>query len=432
MESRPPRAPRKTFDRLVGPLRLETRDEQPVLVPGAVADWRIERAIGEKDLYVRVAALAEEADDARIAQEASALGMRGRIARVDLPPRSAPFFPAPPTARPRAQQLLADLRAELAKLAPPSAAPKHPLITFPPGEDPRPLWRMSESLIKFMESDDADRIVDCVRWSFSELVRDRARYRFVRDLAAPIAEDWRPHQGATALFASVRGRIGVSGDQVLWPYVLALVLVEWPETQSDLRWCTLCTLTPLLVAAAQELGGRPPHDLAYLGHDSLYAWRTFAREARSWKTTLVEMRKAGPRRRWGGEKVLGAAISELAGALLFLGDIRATLDIDASDGLTLWRRMQDSSADRLAYAGVTRATATGSLLGLEVRALLSIGEALNAKVSRCKTCETEFFGGGWYCEGCRRERWREQKSPAHGRSATAAPEQAASRGHADL
>ncbi len=411
-------ARRMTFDRLVGPFRLETRDDWTVLVPEKLDEWRIEKAELERGLYQRVAALAADADDAVIAREASRLGLRGWVpgirfgvtGRSDDQDAGYTFYPqvaGPPTA----SAILVDLRKGLAALAPPPAPPAHPILRFPEGDDPRGLWKMQQGLLDFLKGDNpADQMAECIRWCFAELARDAPKVRLIEERVAPLAEGWVPRDGLVSLFESARRSLSTApGAHELWPYLVARVVVAREDADGQLVWTALCALTPLLLAGAEASGSAVPHRFSHLRHETVYGWRELAREARVWDAVIRELQKAGPRARWGGAKELGEAINELASAVFSLGEIRTSLmKVDASDGRALWRWTQGICADRMAEAGVSRAIPAGSLLGVTARVLFSVDAALSAEVKLC-ACGAEIHGRSSRCPACQRQRWREQK-----------------------
>ncbi len=414
---------RATYDRLTGSVRLAPRPIDPALdpyvqvavpdtalVPDLAQAWAIEplsrgRAIATSDF----AQLADAAD-AEIQQAAGRLGLLGRVVVVH---------------EARAGELLARLRDHVRTLPP--APFDDPLIVYPPGQDPRPLWK-THVTPEFMSRDAADGVVECLEACIDRLRTNALNFGLLVEAAARAGETWSPSDGTAGLFRMARAELPVENAKAWWLVIAMLALITRPSSaNARLRWLTLGVLVaPLLTLAGDPSDGARDRFADRRG-DLVRSWRDLAREVAAWQSLIAELQKVQP-----SPSDLRAAVERLRShCAQDLGDIRHSLhDLSVSDVAGIRDRLEELLARRLAAAGFELDTPYGVLIGVEATQLLSLRSELTRGAGFCrKKCGRRTTGREWYCKPCRNEieatrvaEWRRSQAKASSTQGSADPQ----------
>lgn len=375
---------RETFDRLIGPVVVVHRPPSrslaalgsvagAALMPVELSRWKV--LTGRRPARALFDAIAECAvpDDIGIVRAAARHGLRVSPAVVD---------------EERAANLLAMVREKRAGGG--NAPLRDPLIVYPDGEDPRPMWKTHVSP-DFFERDTNDDLADAIAWCF-RAIGSRPELAEWDNRSEAVARAWQSEDGAVSLYrlAIAEIRRAPRLDRAGWPPVFGLALLRASRKVKDHRslWQTLVVASPLLLATAEAAPAMSSHDVhTELLIDTVSDWRRFAREMAAWLRVVDELAvldeeiKRGRRSPHVGPPStveIRSAVDGLRIAFPSRGnDLRHHFhDLAATDTDGIRAVLETLLAARLAAVGLEADAAGGTLVSLDAASLLSLRTAL--------------------------------------------------------
>lgn len=412
---------RTTYDRLVGPVAVATREaeahpslEMParrVLVAHDIDRWRVVR--GQRPTPVLYREIAEFASlgEPRIRAAAARFGLIGRVPGVDDE---------------RAIRLISDIRLRLQRG--PDAPPHDPLIRYEAGEDPRPMWKLSA--VDTLTRDAADDAADAIHWALTEMRRFGPAAVEWERVAAAAGAGWLPGDGMANLYRLVVAALAQHrvGSATVWPaaFAHALLVAATRTAAGRSLWHGLSVIAPLLLAIVdrEEHPSSTRRPAARFIYDGIDAWRGLAREAEAWLELIGELRRLERDRLAGRSRstdIIRAKVMQLDARIARgFGDLRIHLhDLDATDTHGIAAALRAVVQHRLAMTGFDPDTPFGTLIGAEAALLLSVRADLSA--GTCRMCGAETQGRRWYCTRHQQERWKLNKRAARGRKGRQRP-----------
>lgn len=403
---------RQTFDRLVGPVAIilralpavpgATSKAVPHLVPTDLDRWRVvagTRPTGQ--LRVDIAEL-RRARNEEIARAASRLGLRAQGPAVDSE---------------RAATLVRAVKNGYAASDP--APFRDPLVRYPAGEDPRPMWKTHVDST-FFTRDINDAIADIVAKAL-RVLRAADRAEDWERCAARAARLWVASAGAGRLYRITMAEMRRTPrlEATDWVILFAHALLRSSTSAKDLRvhWHSLAQLAPLLaVLAESNRAGREQIRVAANVFDRADEWRTLTVEVNGWIDALDELAvlddELALRRQ--GQKVstvgIKKAVTRLHEALRPRGLLlyHRIHDLEADDTGGIRASLERVVSDRLEACGIGADTPPGALIGSDAAVLLSIQAALTGR--RCIECGRPAQPGRARCTEHQRAAWRARKA----------------------
>lgn len=406
---------RGTFDRLIGPLVVESRTPENsmatlsaaptlALVPREPARWKVVAGTRPTATLLREVAGCATSDDVALQRAASRFGLLGRGDAVD---------------RDRAAKLVASVRDGRTRAG--RAPLREALVDYAPDEDPRPMWN-TQMQPDFFERDQNDDIADGLAWCL-RTVAGRTDFAAWEQRANAIARAWQPDDGVARLHRLARSGTRPSAADSGWPVVFALALLRASTKVRDARmaWHALATIGPVLLSLAGADERMTAADRALhlsLLVDAAEPWRQLATEARAWLTILDELPnleeeleriRRNPRAGDPSTREIKAAVRGLDGELRGRGInlLHRVHDLEATDTDAIRATLEDVVTERLGRAGVDAGTPAGTLIGLEAAMLLSVRAALVRK--GCLDCGRHAVKGRPRCAQHDRDALRDRK-----------------------
>lgn len=403
---------RQTFDRLVGPVAIVhralpavlggTSEVVPHLVPTDLDRWRVVAGTRPTaELRVDVAELRRARDDA-IARAASRLG---------------PFALGPAVGSERAATLVRTVREGYAAS---DAAPlRDPLVSYPAGEDPRPMWKTHVDPA-FLTRDVNDAIADSVIQVLRAVRLAPDRAEDCERCAARVARQWVASDGAARLYRVTMAELRRTpllevGD---WVAVFVHALLRSSTSARDLRvhWHSLAQMAPLLAVLAESNGAERETQRSVSMFDRPDEWHALALEVNGWIHVIDEiamledelaLQRRGQTVSTVGIKKAMARLHEVLrprGLMLF----HRVHDLEADDTDGIRAALERVVSDRLEACGIGADTPPGALIGTDAAVLLSVQTALAGK--RCIECGRPARPGNLRCTEHQRAAWRIRKA----------------------
>lgn len=407
---------RGTFDRLVGPVVVATRDPdrsivtfaaagRPVLAPAKLERWKVRPGRRPTADLRREVAECVDSDDRGIARSATRFGLCGGGAAVDGD---------------RAARLVRSIREGLGARG--DAPLRDPLIVYPEGQDPHVMWKTHVSP-EFFTRDRADYVADAIVWCLKVLTDDSDFAEWDRR-SAEVAKDWSPNEGIARLHRSavavVQRKPKLAGPA--WIPVFAYALVRCRTKVKDARvlWHALVGVGPLLLAMAEPMArsgstDKPAVDVLVTSVDG---WRELANEARAWLDVLDELAMFDEDLDWAqrqqdpdepSTQPIKRTIQQLHDALQ-RGDVNLqhrVHDLEATDTDGIRNALEEVLAERLAATGIGPGTPFGTLIGVDGAVLLSVASVFGRGV--CISCSRRTAPGKLRCVRHQRAVWRQRK-----------------------